>query len=61
MVAQGRVHIEVWRRRANEEWEIEFLTQTDDTLELASVGLSLGVSQVYRNVLLDTEPPPEDE
>ena len=48
MVAQGRVRIEVWRRRANEEWEIEFLTQTDDTLELESVGLSLGVAQVYR-------------
>ncbi len=61
MVAQGRVRIEVWRRRANEEWEIEFLTQTDDTLELESVGLSLSVAQVYRNVILDTEPSPEDE
>jgi Uma2 family endonuclease len=60
MVAQDRVRIEAWRRRAGDEWEIEFLTRLDDALELESVGLSVGVAQVYRNVRLDTAPAPEE-
>lgn len=60
MVAQDRVRIETWRRREGDEWEIEFLTRLDDTLELESVGLSVSVAQVYRNVRLDEVLGPEE-
>lgn len=50
IVAQDRLHIEVFRRQRNGRWQWEVHTEPDDELRLESVGLTLSLAQVYRRV-----------
>ncbi len=50
IVAQDRVHIEVFRRQRGDRWQWEALTEMGEELRLSSVGLTLKVAQVYRRV-----------
>lgn len=53
LVSQDALHIEVHRRGAKGEWTRAILTEPDDRLALASVNLTLDLSDVYRNVRFD--------
>lgn len=52
IIAQHRVHVEVFRRRRGDRWSWELLSDLNDELRLESVGLTLALSQVYRRVNL---------
>lgn len=54
LVSQERMQIEVHRRRGD-EWQVEILTGADERCAFESVGLTLGVGDVYRNVRFDEE------
>lgn len=53
LVAQDTMLVEIHRRGAGGEWVREILTELEDQLTLASVGLTLNLSDVYRNVRFD--------
>ncbi|MFN7949313.1 MAG: Uma2 family endonuclease [Blastocatellia bacterium] len=55
LIAQERMLVEIHRRRTDEEWEHEILTEPEDELALKSVGLSLSLAQIYRRVRFDEE------
>ncbi len=52
LVSQERMLIEVHRRRGD-EWQVEILTGAEERCVSESVGLTLGVGDVYRNVRFD--------
>ncbi|HVF86107.1 MAG TPA: Uma2 family endonuclease [Pyrinomonadaceae bacterium] len=51
-VSQDRMLIELHRRRGD-EWQVEILTGAEERCVFESVGLTLGVGDVYRNVRFD--------
>jgi len=53
LVSQDAPLIEVHRRGARVEWSREVLTEPLEQLALASVGLTLSLSDVSRNVRFD--------
>ncbi|MBI1765956.1 MAG: Uma2 family endonuclease [Acidobacteria bacterium] len=53
LVAQDRVQLEIYRRQPDGSWQTEVLTDLNEELHLQSVGLTLGVAQVYRRVQFD--------
>lgn len=50
LVLQDRMQVEVYRRQSGEEWTREIFTQSEDHVHFASVGFTLSVSAIYRNV-----------
>lgn len=53
LVSQDATLIEIHRRAPEGEWTRELLTAPHEQLTLASVGLSISLSDVYRNVRFD--------
>ena len=53
LVAQDTVAVELHRRGTDGAWTRELYTQPDEQLTLAAVGLTLALSDVYRNVRFD--------
>lgn len=49
LVSQERMMVEL-HRRAGDEWRAEILANPDDECALASVGLTLRLRDIYRNV-----------
>jgi Uma2 family endonuclease len=56
LVLQDRMQVEVYRRQG-EEWPREMFTQPEDRVHFASVGLTVSVSEIYRNVRWSEGPP----
>jgi Uma2 family endonuclease len=52
LISQVQVFVEV-HRRVGGEWKTESLTKPEDQLRLESVGLSMKLSELYRNVEID--------
>jgi Uma2 family endonuclease len=50
LVLQDRMQAEVYRRQSGDEWTREIFTQPGELVHFASVGLTLCVSDMYRNV-----------
>ena len=50
LVLQDRMQVEVYRRQSGDEWPREIFTQPEELVHFASVGLTLRVSDMYRNV-----------
>jgi Uma2 family endonuclease len=53
LAAQDGMLVEVHRRQADGEWTREIFTGPEEQLALASVGLTLSLADVYRNVRFD--------
>lgn len=53
LVSQDATAVELHRRGADDVWTHIILTEPDEQLTLASVGLTLSLSDVYRNVRFD--------
>lgn len=49
LVAQDKMQVEVYRR-TDDDWELEQYTD-EDTVQLASVGLKIPITDVYRDVM----------
>lgn len=49
LISQVQMFVEL-HRRVGEEWQTELLTRPEEELRLESVGLSLTLSEIYRNV-----------
>lgn len=56
LVAQNRVFVEV-HRRVDGKWEVETLTEPEQQLRLASIGLTLSLGEIYRNVEFEPTTP----
>ncbi len=52
LVSQDAMMIEL-HRRSGDNWQVEIFTEADDECAFASVGLTLKVSDIYRNVRFD--------
>ena len=50
LVLQDRMQVEVYRRQSGDKWTREIFTQPEELVHFASVGLTLRVSDMYRNV-----------
>ncbi len=50
LVDQYRLRVEYFRQMSEKEWLLRVLTRPDDLLHLESVGASIPLSQIYRNV-----------
>jgi len=50
LVLQDRMQVEVYRRQSGDEWTREIFTQPEELVHFASVGLTLRVCDMYRNV-----------
>lgn len=50
LVAQERMQVEVYRRQANNQWTHEVFTEVEDEVRFDSVGLSMSLADIYRNV-----------
>ena len=59
LVLQDRMQVEVYRRQG-EEWPREIFTQPEDRVHFASVGLTLSVGEIYRNVRWSDGQPTND-
>jgi Uma2 family endonuclease len=49
LISQDQVRVEI-HRRVSDEWRKEVLSQGTDLLALDSVGLSINLAEIYRNV-----------
>jgi Uma2 family endonuclease len=54
LISQVQMFVEV-HRRVGGEWQTECLTKPEDQLRLESAGLSMTISEIYRNVEFDEE------
>jgi Uma2 family endonuclease len=52
LVSQDQIRVEAHRRNRG-DWKAEMLTRPDDVLTLESVGLSISIADIYRNVRLE--------
>ena len=52
LVSQDEMIIEL-HRRSGDDWQVEIYTEADDECAFASVGLTLNLSDIYRNVRFD--------
>jgi Uma2 family endonuclease len=59
LVLQDRMQVEVYRQQ-DEEWPREIFTQPEDHVHFAAVGLTLSVSEIYRNVRWSDGQPTND-
>lgn len=59
LLSQSQMLVEAHRRRGA-EWQMELLTKAEDVLRLESVGLSLTLPEIYRNVDFDEAPEAEN-
>lgn len=50
LVLQDRMQVEVYRRHSDVEWAREIFTQPEEQVHFVSVGLTLRVRDMYRNV-----------
>jgi Uma2 family endonuclease len=50
LVLQDRMQVEVYRLQRDEEWTREIFAQPEEHVHFASVGFTLSVSDIYRNV-----------
>ena len=50
LVLQDRMQVEVYRRQSGDEWTREIFAQPAEHVHFASVGCTLSVSDIYRNV-----------
>ncbi len=55
LISQDRMNVEVYRRNAAGRWELQAY-QTDEVVELVSVGVSCAIADLYEDVAL----PPEE-
>lgn len=56
LIAQDRMHVEVFARRG-EQWLFSELSRPDDVLRLESIGCDLALSEIYERVDLPENPP----
>jgi Uma2 family endonuclease len=62
LISQSEYRVERYRRQADGEWLYSDAVGVDATLELASIGCSLSLADVYEKVIFeDEETPSEDE
>lgn len=50
LVMQDEMLIEIHRRQSDGQWDIETFTQPEEVVHFASVGCSLALADIYRNV-----------
>jgi len=50
LVLQDRMQVEVYRRQSEDEWSREIFVQPEEHVQFVSVGFTLSVSDIYRNV-----------
>ncbi len=50
LVAQDRVHVEHYRKQANDDWSLLEIDDPGQTLELVSVGCRLALAGIYKRV-----------
>jgi Uma2 family endonuclease len=50
LVLQDRMQVEVYRRQREGEWTREIFAQTEDHVHFTSVGFTMRVSDIYRNI-----------
>jgi len=50
LVLQDRMQVELYRRQSGDEWTREIFTQPEEQVHFASVGCTLRVRDMYRNV-----------
>jgi Uma2 family endonuclease len=55
LISQDEMRIEVHRRQDGGQWALEIFTQPEESLTFNSVGLTLTVADVYRNVRFPEE------
>lgn len=58
IVAQDRIWIQIHRRQSGDNWTVENYLDLNDEITFASVGFTIGVSDIYRNISF---PPSESE
>jgi Uma2 family endonuclease len=57
LISQSESRVELYQRQATGGWLLTEASQPEQTLELQSVGISISLSEIYRNVQFD---PPVD-
>jgi Uma2 family endonuclease len=57
LISQSESRVELYQRQAAGGWLLTEASQPEQTLELQSVGISISLSEIYRNVQFD---PPVD-
>jgi hypothetical protein len=55
-VAQDRVHIELYTRQPNAAWVLREWNDPGAKIELASLGCSVAISEIYAKVTFDEQP-----
>ena len=50
IISQNEMRVELFRRQEKDIWQLLILTQPEDFLTLESVGLTVTLAEVYRNV-----------
>lgn len=50
IISQNEMRVELFRRQEKDIWQLLILTQPEDSLTLESVGLTVTLAEVYRNV-----------
>lgn len=50
IVAQDRLHVELFRRLRGDKWQWQVFTELAEEVRLESVGLTLSLAQIYRRV-----------
>jgi Uma2 family endonuclease len=50
LVLQDRMQVEVYRRQSEDEWSRDLFVQPEEHVHFASVGFTLSVGDIYRNV-----------
>ncbi|MEM6470427.1 MAG: Uma2 family endonuclease [Planctomycetota bacterium] len=55
LIAQDRLSIEVFCRSEDSSWRLTEFDAIDQTAWLSSVGVSIAVGEIYRNIQLDDE------
>jgi Uma2 family endonuclease len=61
LIAQDDYHVERYRRQADGEWLYSDAVGIDATLELASIGCTLALADVYEKVTFEDEETPSEE
>jgi Uma2 family endonuclease len=59
LVAQGKPHIEQFRRQADGQWLFSATSGLESVIDLASVGCRLSLAEIYDKVEFGPEPEPE--
>jgi Uma2 family endonuclease len=61
LIAQDRMHVECFTRRADQQWLLSEATEPEGVVDLASAGFRLMLSDVYDRVEFAESPPLREE